>query len=205
MLSTYRRDFEKYGVSPSSLGCPKGRQNLRFNAFKNYIKEGSKILDFGCGFGDLAGFLKKENFDVEYIGCDIYDKFLEVAKQNNKEEKFFKLEFGEKIYENFDYILCSGVFNFLYSEKKNTHFEIVKNTIFNLFSHCKIGLIVDFQSQHVDYVEKNSYHQDIQELILYVSKLSRRYIIDHSYLPYEYLINIFKDDKKISKKNIFKN
>ena len=58
MIKTYKNQFKEHGNNPASLGCPKGRQELRFKALSKFLKKDSSLLDFGCGFGDLLLFLK---------------------------------------------------------------------------------------------------------------------------------------------------
>ena len=65
MKDVYDLQFEEHGYSPASLGCAKGRQDLRFKALSAFLEEGS-VLDFGCGFGDLAGFLDKQKNLSDY-------------------------------------------------------------------------------------------------------------------------------------------
>ena len=58
---------------------------------KDLIKPGDKILDFGCGNGRLAGFLN--NNYKEFIGVDISQKLIDIAKQKycNEKTKFIKI------------------------------------------------------------------------------------------------------------------
>ena len=57
-------------------------------------------------------------------------------------------------------------------------------------------LLVDFQTQFVDYKQNNAYHQNINYLSDYiVNNLSRRFEIIHSYLPYEYSVIIYKENE----------
>jgi ubiquinone/menaquinone biosynthesis C-methylase UbiE len=58
---------------------------------KGYVRSGDKVLDFGCGNGRLAGFL--ENNYGEYVGVDISQKLLNIAKQryNNEKTEFIKI------------------------------------------------------------------------------------------------------------------
>ena len=206
MITTYEKSLKKFGVTPSALGCPKGRQKIRFNAFKKLIVKDSQLLDFGCGFGDLASYLENNNFPVSYTGCDVMEKFIDVAKIKQPNCRFFNTKFGEELKEEFDIVVCSGVFNFLYSKDKEEHFDLVKKTIKNLFSISRHSLIIDFLSKNVDFEADNSYHQKISELIDFCNKeVSRKYIIDHSYMPYEFLIQIFKDDKIKQIENTFEN
>jgi cyclopropane fatty-acyl-phospholipid synthase-like methyltransferase len=206
MIAAYEKSLEKFGVTPSALGCPKGRQKIRFNAFKKLIIKDSQLLDFGCGFGDLASYLENNNFPVNYTGCDVMEKFIDVAKIKQPSCRFFNTQFGEELKEEFDIVICSGVFNFLYSKDKEEHFDLVKKTIKNLFSISRHSLIIDFLSENVDFEADNSYHQKTSKLIDFCNKeVSRRYIIDHSYMPYEFLIQIFKYDKIKQIENTFEN
>ena len=84
MIKVYKKQYIKHGYSPASLGCPKGRQDLRFKSLSKYLKKGT-LLDFGCGFGDLANYLKKENSDITYNGCDVVEDHL-FADRSDLEE-----------------------------------------------------------------------------------------------------------------------
>tara|TARA_Y100001958_G_C21243317_1_gene572051 strand:+ start:629 stop:1267 length:639 start_codon:yes stop_codon:yes gene_type:complete len=205
MIKVYKKQFKEHGYSPASLGCPKGRQDLRFKSLSKYLKKGT-LLDFGCGFGDLASFLKKEDLDITYNGCDVVEDFIEVARKKNPEGFFFNTEVDSKINEDYDYIISSGVFNFLYTKNSKDHEAFVFNTLDNLFSKTKKVLSVDFLSPEVNYKIEDSYHQEFIELINFIiSKLSRRFEINHTYLPYEYCVHIFKNDKIIAPENVFEN
>ena len=206
MINAYKQSFKEFGTSPSSLLIPKGRQELRFKSFLPYIKKNSTLLDFGCGFSDLAKFLEKEKFNIEYYGCDLIEEFLEISKNKHPQYTFFKdLSSIEKSGKIFDTIICAGAFNFLYCNDEKEHFEYIKNILLKLFSLSKINLIVDFQTEFVDFKVSNSYHQNISTVINFIIKnLSRRFSIDHSYMPYEYNVNIMKEDEIEKKFNVYK-
>jgi len=204
MIDVYQNQFKKHGYSPSSLGCIKGRQDLRFKALTKNIEHG-KLLDFGCGFGDLAIYLDKLNVEVEYHGCDVIEKFISTAEKNNPGKNFFLINIGESLTGDYDHIIASGVFNFLYSKDKKEHKSFVYKTIENLFECCNSSLSIDFQSPFVDFTLPDAYHQDINDLINFISnKLTRRFKIDHSYMPYEFCIQIFRQQEILRPENVFK-
>ena len=151
-------------------------------------------------------FLEKGKFNIKYYGCDLIKEFLETSKNKFPQYTFFKdisdIENSGKI---FDTIVCAGVFNFLYCDDEKEHFEYIKNILLKLYSLSKINLIVDFQTEFVDFKISNSYHQNISDLINFIIKnLSRRFSIDHSYMPYEYNVNIMKEDGIEKKLNVYK-
>lgn len=48
-----------------------------------YIKEGDKVLDLGCGNGRLLELFKGKNVDYVYVGVDNSEKLIEIAKKKN--------------------------------------------------------------------------------------------------------------------------
>jgi len=57
---------------------------------KNYIKDGDKVLDWGCGHGRLLLLLKDKK--INYIGIDTSPKILKIAKKNFPEYNFKTLD-----------------------------------------------------------------------------------------------------------------
>jgi SAM-dependent methyltransferase len=201
----YDKLLNKYGTTPSALGLPKGRQELRFKNIDKLFFSGCTILDYGCGFADLNKYLKKRfsKYKYTYSGCDIVPKFLEISKKLYPKVNFFDLR-KKKIKKNFDITTAFGVFNLLYSKNQSHHFEIIKAKLKDIFSITNKYVLVDFQTPLVDYKQNNSYHQNVDILVDYIGKnLSRRFEIIHSYLPYEYSVIIYKEDKINENYNTF--
>lgn len=72
---------------------------------------GRKVLDLGCGFGDLLGFLKSKNIFVKYSGIDIVEEFILKAKATYKDGDFL-LGNIDNLNIRVDYVLASGLFAF---------------------------------------------------------------------------------------------
>ena len=84
IVRRFNNKFKKFGLNIKSIGWDnKKNQELRFkNIFKvANLGECRNILDIGCGFGDLAKYLKKQNIKIDYTGIDINDKFIEINKK----------------------------------------------------------------------------------------------------------------------------
>lgn len=56
-----------------------------FKLFKEYIKDGQKILDSGSGNSRLYRFFKEQKLNVDYYGLDISEKLIEDAKRKYPE------------------------------------------------------------------------------------------------------------------------
>ncbi len=83
---------------------------------------GRKLLDVGCGLGDLLGFLRSRGVSADYTGVDLSSKMIDTARGRLPGGRFMctdvfadgeaaddaEVPFGR---EAFDVIFCSGVFN----------------------------------------------------------------------------------------------
>jgi len=110
------------------------------------LKYYSRILDAGCGTGNLLNLLNKKNKNLQLYGIDISTEMLKIAKKKSTKINF-KLRSVEKINEKgfYDYIFSSDAFhhyenqdlamqNFYTSLKKNG-FLIVIDFNFGVFNY----------------------------------------------------------------------
>ena len=83
LLKKNQEDYDKIAKDFSS-----SRYSIweEFSIFKDYIKDGDKILDLGCGNGRLLELFKDK--DIEYIGVDTSEKLIEIAKKKYPDGKF---------------------------------------------------------------------------------------------------------------------
>ena len=74
-----------------------------------------KILDLGCGNGQIGEFLTDNNFSCEYTGVDFSEVLLDAAKVSLPKSTFFKDDINslEGITGNYDVALFSHVFELL--------------------------------------------------------------------------------------------
>ncbi len=78
------------------------------------IKEGSTVLDVGCGNGRLLEAFGDKH--VDYLGVDSSNELLEKAEENHPDKKFIYgdvLQLGNISQINFDYIFSIAAFHHL--------------------------------------------------------------------------------------------
>lgn len=119
-LNGYDNDYDKVGWHSGEDG-----QNNRFKTLLEIgVKEGDSILDFGCGLGDLYGYLRDNHIKVKYIGVDVCDFLIEQAKEKYPKGKFVTINSLDDVKSNFDWFLASGVFT--YGHKLKEVLDVLK-------------------------------------------------------------------------------
>ena len=207
VINRYRERLKEFGIGPAAIETPKNRQSLRYSIFTKAIKEdGFSLLDFGCGFGYLYEFLKEKYNNFEYTGADIVSEFIDHNKQKFPENNFILLKNSPyDIKETYDYIIIAGPFAVIYGDSEKEHFEYIKSTLKYLLENTNICMVLDFMHDKVDFKQEDAYHQNVMEFYRFVKEeLSPRCIIDESYMPYEFAVTIYKDNRILRPQNTYR-
>ncbi len=203
----YQSHYERYGYSPRSLGWDKGKQNIRFDILTCFFSlKGKRILDIGCGFGDLNICLQNlYGNDYIYLGVDIVEAFILEAQSRYSSDKVkFKCcdfvsnwsELGE-----FDVVLASGIFNHKFTKADNKLF--VSDVIKKAFALAQEGVAFDFLSDKVDFMHDHTFHSSPEEVLSLGYSLTRNVVLRNDYFPFEFAIRLLKDDSFSADDTIF--
>lgn len=206
--SLYEQEFEKHGDAPASLLTPKGRQDLRFRSIDEYLNNDPiSVLDYGCGLGYLYQYLRPKYPHIKYTGVDIVSPFIEECQKKFIESpnaKFINIQPDATLSGAYDIVFASGVFNIQMKEDKCDAKEYTFARLKELFSVSNKALICDFLSPYVDFEQSGSLHFQVNEIADFCSKnLSRRFLIRHDLLPYEFTMIALKDDRIKRPDNFF--
>lgn len=206
IIELYREAFRKHGNSAEAVLCPKGRQWLRFSALTSQIINKSfSILDYGCGLGQLKAYLDTRFSNYRYTGADLVPEFVEECRKNFPEGEFLEIASARDIKDQYDHIVLSGVFNLLYFDIEEEHLQHVHSVLEHLFQHTRISLSFDFMTDQVDFKAKGAFHINEPDLLRFVqSTLSKRYCVNHSYMPYEFSVIVYKDQHILRPDNVFR-
>jgi len=193
-LHKYNERLDLYGYDARSIGWAGGlsRQNTRFKALTSIgVKPFDSVIDLGCGFGDLNKYLSKQIYNCQYVGIDINEKLLAIAREMNPEVDFHCLDILEDSHcLSSDWVIASGIFN---ARLRNEgHLEYVKEMMVSMFAICKKGISVDFMTTNVDYMNINAFHLDPANAIKLGNELSSRINLKMDYLKYEFNLQIYK-------------
>jgi SAM-dependent methyltransferase len=203
----YASNFKLHGVSSSAMFMPKGRHEARYAVVAEYLKHLSfpSLLDYGCGLGFLYEFLIHEKAEIAYLGVDMTGEFIESCRERfPAPARFEVIDPTGEITEHFDVVYASGVFNLKTGDSSSESLNYVRERLQKLYSITKKVLIVDFLSPDVDFKQEKSQHIDYRLVLDWlVPGSTRRWVLRHDYLPYEYAIVLFKDDEVKRPENVF--
>jgi SAM-dependent methyltransferase len=201
IIQRYNENLKKYGYSPKTLEWSKNRQPIRFKALSEIGDlDTCSILDVGCGFGDLYGFSIKRGFkNMKYTGYDINENLIKIAREVYPDAHFEVKEVEkDKTNKKFDWVFSCGIFN----NKISDNASFIRNMLKRMFELCNKGVAADFMSTYVDFKNERAYYANPEEVFEFCKTLSRRVLLRHDYMPFEFCVYIYKDER-INKKNVF--
>lgn len=189
--SFYSKRLKYVGNKIQSVGWnSKTNQYFRFKILlKNINLKNRTILDYGCGFSDLLLYLNKnKTYPISYAGYDVVKNFINYNKKRFLSSKFYHNEnFLDK--NEYDYILCSGVFSLNSGLKK----EYLKQKSLFLLNKCRKGLLINFLSKKTkSKLSKNLYYSIKEIKDIFKNTKNIKIKINKSYGLAEFTIQILK-------------
>src|SRR6185369_3839361 len=149
-----------------------------------------RVLEIGCGLGDLYPFLQGLFDEVTYVGIDIVPELIEYAAHVYPDAKFYCLDLLEdEFIGDFDYVLISGVFN---NEIDNAT-EYLYQLISSAFKLCRKGMGFNFTSTYVSrYDQGMAYHDPMAVFKFCLENLSSKITLSHHYERCDVAIFVYR-------------
>ena len=194
--SFYNNNYDEYTNSIKTIGWSnKNDQNLRFSKLiQNLELNKKKILDVGCGFGDLFFFLEKKykKKNINYTGIDISNKIINHTKKiiknkTNKPKLVCGNFYGLKM-KKYDIILSSGSM----SLNINLGYNDLEKMLRKMFNDCNYCITLNFLSSYSDYQLKKNQHFSPEKIFKIAKKISKKVNLIHDYDLYEFTVQIIK-------------
>jgi hypothetical protein len=204
----YEAAYREHGDSHCSVLWPKGRQEERFHALTRNIRSSGafSLLDYGCGLAHLKGFLDSRFENVSYTGADVVNAFVETNRNKYPDASFHHVQSPDAVTGQYDYVVCSGAFNILYASDPAVHQTIVFGMLEQLLARARVYVSVNMMTDAVDFQQPGSYHQNVMKLYQFAAgKLSRRLMLDQSYMPYEFTLTVWKEQRILRPANVYAN
>lgn len=193
----YRDEYRKFGRDPRSLFWPREHQNAGFAALTDVTQHLSgRILDIGCGFGDLYAFLRQQGYDdIHYTGVDIVPEFIEECRRAHPGADFRECDIlREKLHEKWDWCMLAGTLNHRLQSGDQVE-DFIKPMLRRMFELSDKGFAADFLSTRTDDRHPDFYHADPREILEIIQDMTPRAALRHDYLPYQFTVYAYKNTK----------
>jgi ubiquinone/menaquinone biosynthesis C-methylase UbiE len=191
----YLKAYRKYGLNPKSLRWKsKKAADLRyFELTKDIDFEGKRVLDVGCGFGDLIPFISKKAKNFTYTGVDLMPEFIAVCRQRFKDNEFIQRDYySNPLKKRFDIVLTSGTLN---SNSKDA-LGFRKKAIRVMFEKAKEVTAFNMAGGHprpVNRFKKGSiYYADSLSILKFCLSLTSKIVFRHHYRKQDFTVVMYK-------------
>jgi len=160
LIDTHRASLARHGYASKALFWEsRGVQKIRFKALAGIgIQAGDSVLDVGCGFGDLKGFLQGQGSAVDYTGIDLSPEIVAKAAELFPDAtilagELFDFDWPAQAY---DWVLLSGTLNWQLDDGG----DYARRVIRRMFELCRKGVAFNML---------NSRHPDMQAMAEFVA------------------------------------
>ena len=194
ILRLYQGRYDEIGHDVRTLGWhAQEDQWLRFKVLCDIADlSGASVCDVGCGYGDLATYLKSRFADVSYTGVDIAPLFLERARELHPEHEFFCVDILEEEFDRrADYFVLSGAMNF----RVDDNMKLTTGMIRKMFELADKGVAINFLSTYVNYEKPHNFHHSPEEMFAFARTLTKWVALRHDYPLWEFTLYLYKEPK----------
>lgn len=190
---------EKYGAGLQSVDWKS--RDAQANRFRELLKvvDFSKpfsILDYGCGDGELARFLKTYDTDFQYFGYDVSTQMIEAAGNAFADEKKCLFSTNLEDFPAADYAVASGIFNLKFDADETDWKRYIETTIrrMNEFSYKGFAFNALTSYSDAEFQRADLFYADPLFWFDFCKRnISPRVALLHDYPEYDFTIIVRKD------------
>lgn len=159
VLDCFGRHLRRHGDTPQAVRWTAAGQRARYEAFLSLCGDlcGKSLLDFGCGKGDLLGFLRERGAACSYTGLDIHPDLIALARRKHPGAEFAAGDLEEQpLGRFFDVVVACGVFNLRVGGIRET----IEGLLPLLVGHAREALLVNFLSARTPHKDVELHYVD---------------------------------------------
>ncbi len=152
--------------------------------------DGKRVLDVGCGAGELYRTLREHGISAQYTGIDLLDKMVTLAQRSNPGGVFVQGDlFTRSPFERkqFDVVFCSGLFNL----KMGDNHRLLQSAIPVFFEHAREHVVFNLLTpQHYasDLAESRYYFFEPEEVLPWVTPYASDLRLITGYVPNDFTV-----------------
>ena len=174
-------------------------QELRFGQLLKVVErpaEPFSLLDFGCGYGALADFVRVRGMSVSYVGFDLSRPMIDHAIAHHGRDDRFTADEAEL--RPADFAVASGLMNVKQSEPEDAWRDYCLEVISRLSSLSTRGFAFNMLTSYSDPERKRPdlYYADPLFFFDYCKRNhSRQVALLHDYGLYEFTLIVRKESR----------
>ena len=189
----YADKVRRYGFDHRGLGFrTRSSQEKRFEALLGLGDfHGKRLLDVGCGFGDLLRFLRARGIEPRYTGLDICEPMVARCRESF-DAGAGRFLVGDVLRhepdEEYDFVIASGIFGLDADGMR----ERIAPTVERMFSWCGAGMAANFLSARSPTPAEARVYVDPADALAIGLALTPAARLDHTYLPNDFTLHLYK-------------
>jgi SAM-dependent methyltransferase len=190
----YETKLQEHGISPRGVDWNSTEsQETRFRQLARLLEDepAASVLDYGCGFGALAAYLRTRGHRGTYIGFDISPEMIDAATRFLQTQAGCWFTSDRDTVTKADYVLASGLFNVKLQAPDESWREYVRTLIEDMRTLSVRGFGFNVLTIHCDPDRRRSdlYYADPVEYFEHCRRrYSREVALLHDYGLYEFTI-----------------
>jgi SAM-dependent methyltransferase len=151
---------------------------------------GCAVLDIGCGYGDLRGFLDRSYSNFTYIGVDQMPQFIDKAKKRYGDcpaTYFFQSDFTTVEFPTVDYVIASGALAYR-CQNQNFHLEMIRK----MYAAATRAVAFNMLDAACFPEDELLVGHDFDRVVAFCRQLSHRIQVLRGYLVDDFTIFMYK-------------
>lgn len=195
----YTARFQEFGATPKGVDWNSAEsQELRFAQLLKVCDRASsfRIIDYGCGYGALASFLRANGYDYGYIGHELSAPMREHAISIHSFDARCSFSGPGLEIAPADYTVASGIFNVKQDIPSDDWAAYIFETIDRMAGLSRRGFAFNVLTSYSDADRQRAdlYYADPRVLFDYCKRRhSRNVALLHDYGLYEFTVLVRKD------------
>ncbi|MDA8168331.1 MAG: class I SAM-dependent methyltransferase [Nitrospiraceae bacterium] len=197
LISHYSKLMGTLGETPAALGWTKAGQIERYNAVLRMkgLSDGSSVLDFGCGMGDLYPFLGERFPRLDFTGLDINPKLVSIAQRRYQTDgnacRFGVFDSGkDQFARSYDFSVICGVFN----QRLEHAVESAKNAVRKVWDVTKKALFFDALSDSAPAKDFTLQYYNLSEMRDFARTLSGDFEISGGIVNGDIILYLYRSN-----------
>ena len=181
--------LRQHGPEAASVGWgSRASQQLRFTVLAGVgLRRGDRVLDVGCGKGDLLEWLEEAGLEVDYTGLDVTPAMVEACRARFPGRAFHVgtlADLPAGLRPPFDVVLASGLFYL----RQHRPLAFMEETVRDMFAACRRAAAFNSLSTWAADREGDEFHADPLETLRWCRRLTPHVVLRHDYKENDFTV-----------------